>query len=750
MQAPTTSTATSATQSPEQPTTGERVVAAVYDGEVVRPAEPLDLPAGTQVRVVVPAPAAAPAPSRWRWPAWPLGRGERVALSRPELALLAGGLIFYALTRFVGLVAFPIYFFCDEAIQTTLARTLLANGLRDGEGVLLPPYFLNAEKWNLSLSIYIHALSVALFGQSVALTRGTSVVVSMLGVAAVALTLRLIFASPRWWAAPLVMAAMPTWFLHSRTAFETVMMVAFYASFLYCYLLYRTRGARWLLPALVFGAMTFYSYANGQGVMLVSGVLLLLIDLPYHLRQGPRVWAAAAGALALLVVPLLRFRLLQPDAYADQLRHLDSYWLRQIPLPEKLARFAENYALGLSPGYWFMYNTVDLERHRMLGMGHLGLWLAPLILVGLGVCVHQWRSPAHRAILVAIVAAPFSAALVGVSVTRVLAIVVPAALLAVLGLDRLIGWLKPALRPRAAVGAAVALAAVALVITRSALADGPTWFTNYGMAGMQFGASQLFEESIPAALAADPDDTLIVSPTWANNPDVFLEFFLTPAQRSRVRMANVDAFTIRRQELDPERMLFVMPEYEYTRAFESGKFLIGDPERVITYPDGRPGFYFVRLSYVPNVDELFAADQVARARLVEGEVAIDGAPVRVAHSALDIGAITDILDGNPNSLMRGAEANPLVVELSFPQARALSGVDLTIGSMDLELTVRAIPAAGGEPVVVKGTFAGLPPDPTVSLDLPGGPLQASGLRLEIRQLNAPEVTHIHVRDLALR
>ncbi|MBX0327256.1 hypothetical protein K2Z83_06120 [Oscillochloris sp. ZM17-4] len=668
-----------------------------------------------------------------------------------DLLALAAGLLLYALTRLSGIAAFPIYFFCDEAIQANLARQLLASGLRDADGTFLPPYFLNAEKWNLSLSVYIHLASRALFGgESVFLTRATSAAVGALALLAVALTLRLVFQSRFWWAGPLALAAAPAWFLHSRTAFETVMMVAFYACFLCCYLLYRTRGAAWLFPALVFGAMTFYAYANGQGVMLASGALLLLSDLRYHLRQGWRVLAAAAGTLALLVIPLARFRLLQPDAYEAQLRALDSYWTHSIPLGEKLATFGATYLAGLSPAYWFLPNSVDLARHRMLGMGHLPLLLLPFILVGLGVCLANLRSPAHRTLLIAVLAAPFSSALVAISITRVLAMVVPAALLAVIGLDRCYAWVAGRVRYRVAAWAvALALGLSSLLLLRTALGDGPTWFQNYGLDGMQYGAQQIFGELVPELLASEPDTRLLVSPTWANNPNAFIDFFLTPAQAGRVEMINVDAFTVSRQELDPARELFIMPFYEYERALKSGKFVVDPPERVVPYPNGSPGFYVVRMRYVDNVDALFEADRLARTQLVEDQADIGG-PVIVAHSMLDMGSPAQLFDGDPHTLMRGFEANPLVVELRFPQPRSVSGVTLTVGSMDLRLRLVGTPADGGPQIIAEQSYTGLPPDPTVQLDLPSGARELSSLRLEIAQIGGGEVAHIHVRELALR
>ncbi|MFN8499390.1 MAG: hypothetical protein U0641_16190, partial [Anaerolineae bacterium] len=67
--------------------------------------------------------------------------------------LFGGALLVYAITRFVALPQFPIYFFTDEAIHPVLGTELIARGFRDAQGRLFPPYFQNGQYWNLSLSV---------------------------------------------------------------------------------------------------------------------------------------------------------------------------------------------------------------------------------------------------------------------------------------------------------------------------------------------------------------------------------------------------------------------------------------------------------------------------------------------------------------------------------------------------------------------------------------------------------------------
>jgi hypothetical protein len=283
---------------------------------------------------------------------------------------------------------------------------------------------------------------------------------------------------------------------------------------------------------------------------------------------------------------------------------------------------------------------------------------------------------------------------------------------------------------------------------RTALVDGPTWYSDYGLGGMQYGAEQLFS-TIPKDLAKSPDTHMHVSPNWANNPNTFLPFFLNEEQRNRIDMLNIDAFMLSRQNLD-ESQLFVMLADEYQRAQASQKFVMQPPERIMAYPDGRPGFYFVRMRYADNADTIFAAERQARRALQEDGAMLDGQQIIVRHSLLDAGQVADLFDGDENTLMRGMEANPLIVELEFPSPRSVGSVGVTVGSMDFSLKVIATSAGAAAPREATMEYRNLPEDPHVDIQLPGGSQPVSKLRIEIANLNQGDVANIHVREISVK
>ncbi len=670
----------------------------------------------------------------------------------------------YLVTRLIRLEDFPIYFFADEAVQTLFAEQLIKSGFRDAQGVWLPVYVeAAASRWTPLLPMYFHALTLTLFGKSIFVTRATSAVISVLAPLAAGLMLKTVFKARYWWVGALLLGITPAWLLHSRTAFETVMTTTFYACFLLGYLLYRTRAPRFLYLALVCAAAAFYTYSNGQVVIAGAGLLLFLSDLPYHWRQR-RTLLGGALLGVILALPLLFFRWNHPAALGEHLRAVNSYWFQPISLAEKATLFAQKLAYGLSPQYWFLSNGQDLVRHRWDSQGHILWGMLPFVLAGVLICLWKVRSAPHRALLLAAVATPLGAALVEIGITRVLAFVVPASIFAGLGLDWTLNQLERLPRlgrgeaqaaPRPASGGGLLAWGAFLILTwasfsllNQGLNQGPRWFSDYGLYGMQYGARQLFEQAIPELLAKDAQAQVLVTSTWANGADRFLNFFFSQEELRRVRVDGVQTYLFKKMPLSGNEV-FVMTPAEYDQAAASPKFINVHSEQILRYPDGSPGFLFVRLAYAPNVDEIFAAEKAARSQLVDAQVTLDGQIVAVRHSVIDMGAPELMFDGDHFTLMRGLEANPFVLELTFPEPRTLSRVEADFGLAEITLTVLLYVDGSGEPLrYVTERSNASSQDPQMVLNLPEAP-PVTHVRFEVFNRAAGEVANIHIRELIL-
>ena len=665
--------------------------------------------------------------------------------SRLDNALLLLAMFVYLAVRLIRLVDYPIWFFADEAIQTVLAADFVRDGLRDFHGHLFPTYFLNVYGYNENLTVYVQVIPYLLFGKSVFVTRAVSVLVTAFGALAVGLTLRHIFRLRLPWAGILLLSAAPAWFIHSRTAFETTHMATCYAWFLYCYLRYRSGSPRALYAALVFAAATFYTTGAGQIIIAGSGLLFLLLDARYHWSLRRLILRAVPVAL-LLTLPYLRFRLQLGAEHTNLLRLFDSYWLRDLPLAEKLRMAAGYYAYAISPGYWFLPNTHDGARHVMDSYGNVMLWTLPLAAAGLAIVLWRIRRPEYRALFVPLLAIPLGGVVVDVGITRVLSFVIPLTLISALALDAGIAALSARISGRAlALAVFTALTAVNLYLLGDSLVNGPYWNRNYGME-IPWGGPQVYG-AVKDWLASEPDAFFYVSPTWANGVDTLKRFFVPDG--APVDIANADRFTEERQPLN-DKTILVLTASEYEQARLNPKFSEVRVEKEIPYPDGSPGFFFVRLRYSDQADAIFEQERLERLVPIVETTPVNGEVWTIEHSLFDSGGVQHLFDGDPYTLARGYEANPLVLKLTFPTPRPVAALDLTTGSMDLSLTVRLIPGDGSEARVYSRTYTNLPGDPTVTLEFPNAPEEVSRIEIEVRHLTQPGAAKIHLREIVLR
>jgi hypothetical protein len=681
-----------------------------------------------------------------------LGGGKyKISISLVTVLVILS-VFLYTFSRFAGLNRFPAFFFSDEAMQTIFAEKLIDNNFLAANNQNIPVYVtVEGDRWSPMASIYVQAGSVLLFGKSVLQTRATSIFIGLLGVISIGLILKYIFNQKYWWVAILFLTLMPAWFLHSRTAFETVMATAFFAIFLFFYLLYRYRNPNFIFGAVIFGALTFYSYSNSQALMGLMAIGLAISDFTYH-KKNSRILLWTLPLMLLAAIPFIIFQLKVPDGLSTHLRAINSYWFQPISISQKFLIFFRNYLIGLSPNYWFIENGRDLIRHRMVGYGHIPLWSLPMVITGTVIAIKNFRESSYRAILISILAAPVGGSMLEISIARTLAMIVPITILAILGLEWLLGWVERKIKPAfIAAGVFIILATLSIFTLNNAVVNGPLWTNVYGLYGLQYGAVQIFEETLPAYVHDRGTGNIIVSPVWANATNRFVEFFFSSEEdRKRISIEGLEAYLLRKLDLDPSD-LFVWTSEEYKKAVDSGKFKSIDVEKVIPYPNGEPGFFVVRMQYADNIEEILAAEKEARSQPMIEDVELDDQPIHVTYSRIDGGEIGNIFDNDVNTLMRGLEANPFIVQLEFDEPRPINTVNLTTATMkDFTVIVKAYEDTNDSPIVYENNYIDLPPDPTVSINLENGPQLVKKLVVEIKHNTLEDPTNIHIRELQLK
>ena len=664
---------------------------------------------------------------------------------RQNLVFFALTLSVFLVTRLWGLERFPIFFFCDEAVQTVQAARLSANGFRGEKGELLPTYFRNTEFFNLSVGVYLQVLPEKLLPRSVWVARAVPVFVLATAMLAAGLILRDFLKLKFYWAGVMILSAFPGWFLHTRIAFELMLATAAYIWFLYFYLRYRAGSRASLFVAALFGALTFYGYNTFQPVIAATALLLAIVDLPFHWKNRGTVLAAVA-LLAVLALPYLRFVRTHPDEVANRLSSLDSYWTApDLGWTQKLGRYGQEYVRAFDPRYWFRPNPVgDIARHTMKGYTHVPLLALPLIVAGAILCAWRIRRPGERTLLVALACAPAGAAIVRSGITRAMILVVAFGLLAGVAADPILRFFARYARP-VGVGVLVfaALAVAQGRMLADALVNGPTWYRDYGLYGLQWGSREVFGALRPVR-QSHPKALIVVSADWANGMDDLVEFFLPGSER--VLVANADWLLYQKRDI-PEETLAVLTEEEFRRVAGDRRLALR-LERTIPYPDGRPGFRFVWVRYADDFAAIVSAEKEAWHRLVPDEAEVAGTTTKVEHSVFDIGEAKHLFDGDDASLVRTETANPAVVILHFDPPRAFDEVAITLGSMHCEISLEV--SSGSRTGSFSQTYRELPHDPTVTIPVPriGGP--ASTLKISVSDVNAGEPQHVHLREIRLR
>jgi hypothetical protein len=693
--------------------------------------------------------------------------------------LLAAAIAIYALAISIGIDQFPIYFFTDEAIHMNLAADFIRDRFRNYSGEFMPTFFI-VEGWVNGTSVYVQVLPYLLFGKSIITTRLVAAFFTLLAAAALGLLLKQVFKIKYYWAGVFLLLTTPAWFFHARTAFEYAEVGSFYMIFLYFYSRYRDGHLSSLYAALIAGALSFYTHGLGQVLMTITGLALFIVDFRYHIHPDRRktvLWALVLGILLLL--PFARYFLAHSGEAAAQIKRRDSYWYDgELSLLQKVTEFITQYAGGLNPLYWYFHRLIDLssnyavqfpggwtihlpfgfrqvdiERHVMKGYGNGLLITLPFALIGFIRAIRGWREFPNRVVLIAFLAAPLPASIVAIGMPRMLWMSIPLAILTALGLSACLEKLE-LYWERASTWLPVitftVLTSLTVFIFRDALVNGPLWFDDYGLYGMQYGAKQVFADTVVPGLREDPERTFIVSPSWANGTDEFMDFFIPPDMRPRVNFGQ-PADRLKDPAGFAPGVRYIVPYNEYDNLLENPKFTDLMIHKIIPYPNGKPGFYVMSLRPADNIDELLEAERLKNITPVEESVQIGDQLVSVLHSPFDSGGLIHVFDQDPDTLARVLTANPFVFDINPAVPIDTNSVSIQTGSLpNFTITISLYAPGSDTPEIYQNTYEGLPADPLVTIPFDRGPATSARIYIEIKDNVSGQSSQIHVRTIEIK
>lgn len=599
-------------------------------------------------------------------------------------------LLFYAMTRVLGLADYPLEFSPDEANLAVQAGFWVDHKGYDMSGTFLPVYFQNFNQYNTGVGVYLQAIPYLLNGRaySMAGTRLVTALLSVLGVYWFSKILQERLKLHLWWLGPLLFSALPGWFFLSRMGYETAQMATFFVGMVYFYGRYRFQHPVYLFPALVLGGLAFYTYVAASFMLVLLGGFILVSDARYHLQQ--RRWVMGGIVLVvLLALPQVRFLLEHPGEYQTRLILYGAVWTSAQSIWKQLAEFFNNYWIGLSPAYWFLPNTQRFPDYRVLEYAYLPWAFLPFFLWGGWQMVRRWREPFARAMIAWLLVTPVSAASVGVQLVRVLVFVFPAMVWTMVGMEDALQWLgRKWPRPWRVLELSCALLLMAggggIVV--NTLIPLPVWEWDAQDYGARYRMEQIFAEAVQYR-REHPGIAVSVTPNMIWNTPI-LQFFYA-GQDPMMDTQPIDR-VLRDYVPDlAERRVYLVSAREYEQSvLTSNKVEVSSIERVVRNRRDEPMAFLIQVRYLPGAEQIFAQELVDRHALLESSIQLDGSAVAVRHSRALEDSLLNAMDGNLNSAFQTNGVNPLILELTFEEPQRLKGVQLRLGAEPLRVQVR--------------------------------------------------------------
>lgn len=720
---------------------------ATYHQGALYPSQPLMLTEETPVHLIVEkgdTPITLEAVFyRWVW-----ASGQLYTALRRNLHLVMWGIAallgLYSLMYLTGLERFPAAFGADEAITSNLAEELITQDFQDGVGRFLPLYMVDHSGHLWGIGVYGQALMILVFGKSLWAVRLLSALGALIGVVALGVMLRDVFKVRFWWLGSLGLMTAPVWVLFSRQAGSPVLMTSFYAAALCFYALYRkTAVARYLYVSVGCGVVAFYASPALQPLAVLTFVLLIVMDWPYHwMNRAASLRALGMGGVLLCPHGLYYF---SEGGGAASLLGLGSLFESGKDLQiSGWFQFVSASLRCLSPLYWYWPPFQDGRSYSLLGYSYLFIATLPLVVIGWLLAWRRIRLPEYRLLLLAWGVTPLLAGLRkgDETITYVLPAVIPLMLFAGLGIDWLLHHLKMARWPQK-----VANIAIVTVFGASGLGMWSEIWQSYPGAGGTYSQADASFPSIEILRwlqQASSEGQIYLSP-GIYLLDEQLRFFIVPEKIFNFGSPSRLFY----EQLPVQKLALLLVPDEYERIASSPKFSQVRVERIFYDSERQAVAYGIFIEYADNFDKILAVEAEARHRLERATLVIDGTPAQVGYSPLDIGQIERAFDGNLDTIIRTAEANPAVVEITFSIPHQVCGVSVAIRSTTLEITARLHLFDDAEPLKFLELFTASGEHPEAILGF-GDCYQVRRMVIEVRDPTQGEPANIHIWEIRLR
>jgi hypothetical protein len=658
-----------------------------------------------------------------------------------RLWLILGFVLFLA----VGLRHFPYPFLASEAAPLVLAEDLLTQGFRFHNGLFFPVYFQFKTPMDLGSLVYLIMIPLISFGKQIWVVRGLSIAASLL---------------TGWWLTQIakkhlglkhhfliffVMASVPAWIFLSRLGNSDILRAAAFTAFFYYYLEYRYVTRKAIIKCLISALILFYVDFNGQVLMLVNGLVFLVLDFRYH-WQRKKFFLLTLGIFLLTLSPGILYLLFNPQVVVQKLASMQPVWNQSGSTMETVWKIILGLLNGLNPLNWAAVQNSSAPAFPLGPFRGLPLFYLFLLPVGLFFLLTMIKKPIgwfwvmlFSPVVYSLLQpfSPYEMAAVLPVYFLLIGITLNAFFFLLSNkLPHHTNWLFPLIMGL--------MVGYGFFFLQQALAHQQDWVNHYEVEKIRID-SQDFFEFIKQYETAHPEKKYALNRTWSDHPEILRQFFAADIDGVEYDVLNGYIDSVR---VDLKDTLFLLDQKEMDQVRDSDKFMKPFILKTYRFNDGLALYYFVELTYKPEIKSIIQAELETRREPRKETLRWMGQSVDVYFPALEIGPITNLVDGDEESLIKSDRVNPLNLVFEFSEPISLSEVQFLVGSEAMDVFITIYPTESQEPLNFSRQSGPSQDNKTIYIPLEKT-FTVSRLEVVVQDKKASESAPIHLWEIQL-